>query len=45
MASSEELLTTAILGFSRSASDRPSACHWDRRTAVLAPRLRNWTMN
>src|ERR1700744_1068058 len=44
MANSEEELTTAILGFSRSASDSPSARHWALRTAVLAPRLRSWTM-
>src|SRR6185312_3923095 len=45
MASSEEELTTAILGFSRSASLSPSARHWDLLTAVLAPRLRSWTIS
>src|ERR1700742_3079497 len=44
MASSDEELTTAIFGFSRSASLRPSARHWALLTAVLAPRLRSWTM-
>ena len=33
IASSEELLTTAIFGFSMSASLRPNAVHWARRTA------------
>src|SRR5690606_28529064 len=33
IASSDELLTTAIFGFSRSASLRPSAFHCARRTA------------
>ena len=33
IASSEELLTTAIFGFSMSASVRPSAFHWARRAA------------
>ena len=31
--SSDEVLITAILGFSRSASVRPSDFHWARRTA------------
>src|SRR3974390_2885486 len=31
--SSDEVLITAILGFSMSASDNPSAFHWARRTA------------
>jgi hypothetical protein len=33
IASSDELFTTAILGFSMSASLSPSAFHWARRTA------------
>ena len=33
IASSEELLTTAILGFSMSSSERPSAFHCARRAA------------
>ncbi len=33
IASSDELLTTAILGLSMSASDSPSAFHCARRTA------------
>src|SRR6186997_599703 len=33
IASSDELLTTAILGLSMSASVSPSAFHWARRTA------------
>ena len=33
IASSEELLTTAIFGFTMSASVRPSAFHCARRTA------------
>jgi hypothetical protein len=32
LANSEDELTTAILGFSQSASERPSACHWALRT-------------
>src|ERR1700748_2319443 len=44
MANSDDEFTTAILGFSRSASLSPSARHWALRTAVLAPRLRSWTM-
>ncbi len=33
IAISDEVFTTAILGFSMSASERPSARHWARRTA------------
>ena len=32
-ASSELLLTTAILGFSQSSSGMPMPCHWALRTA------------
>ena len=46
LASPEELLTIAILGFSMSSSDTPRTVHWARRIAHrLLPRsklLRNW---
>src|SRR5687768_13094319 len=40
-ASSDELLTTAILGLAMSASVRPRASQCDRRVGELAARLRS----
>ena len=42
IASSDELLTTAIFGFSRSSSVRPSAFHCARRTASRGDPARNY---
>src|SRR5271170_3760065 len=43
-ASSDEELTTAILGLNMSASDRPSVRQCERRMAELAARLRRVVM-
>src|SRR5258707_6306785 len=44
MASSDDELTTAIFGFCKSASVKPSARHCARRTGELAERLRSGVM-
>ncbi len=44
IASSDDELTTAILGFCKSVSVKPSARHCARRTGELAERLRSCVM-